>query len=270
MFGQPIAAKVPAVLAVFWVVKILTTAGGEVTSDWLGTYGNVIGVGIEVLLLALGLVAQFATRRYRAAAYWLLAYAIAVIGTGMADFLHVDVGIPYAGTTLLWAVILAVVFRSWRRSEGTLSVHSITTRRREGWYWATVFSTFALGTALGDLTAASMKLGFLTSGLLFAVLIVLPALAWRRFGLDRVTAFWMSYVVTRPLGASFSDWISKPHNGGGLNFGDGRTAACCALLVLVLVCRLAVTRSDVQTAAELPGPREGDVLVSAAGVTSPC
>jgi uncharacterized membrane-anchored protein len=200
----------------------------------------------------------------------LLAYAVAVIGTGMADFLHVDVGISYAGTTLLWAVVLAVVFRSWQRSEGTLSVHSITTRRREGWYWATVFATFALGTAAGDLTAASMHLGFLTSGVLFAVLIALPALAWRRYGLNSVTAFWMSYVVTRPLGASFSDWVSKPHAGGGLNFGDGRTSACCALLVLVLVARLAVTRSDVQTGAELPGPRTAEVPAAEVGVTSPC
>ena len=246
VFAAPVAAKVPEVIALFWVVKILTTAGGEVTSDYLGTYGNVVGVGIEVALMALGLVTQFGTRRYRAFAYWLLAYAIAVLGTGMADFLHVDLHIPYAGTSLLWAVVLATVFRRWQRSEGTLSVHSISTRRRETYYWATVFATFALGTALGDFTAASLNLGYLTSGVLFGVVIAIPALAYRWRGLDSVAAFWMSYIVTRPLGASFADWISKPRTAGGLDLGDGATSAVIALAVLTLVAHLARTRCDVQ------------------------
>ena len=155
----PVAAKVPEVIFLFWVVKILTTAGGEAMSDYLKTYGNIGGGGIEVLVFVVGLVLQFGTRRYRAFAYWFLAFAIAITGTGVSDFLHLDVHIPYAGTTLLWAVILGAIFWLWQRSEGTLSIHSITTQRREVFYWATVFATFALGTALGDFTATSLNLG---------------------------------------------------------------------------------------------------------------
>ncbi|HTC71781.1 MAG TPA: hypothetical protein VK655_02760, partial [Solirubrobacteraceae bacterium] len=118
------AAKVPEVIFLFWVVKILTTAGGEATSDYLKTFGNFVGGGIEVLVIVVGLLAQFDARRYRAFAYWSLAFAIAITGTGVSDFLHLDVHIPYAGTTLLWAVILAAVFCLWQRSEGTLSIHS--------------------------------------------------------------------------------------------------------------------------------------------------
>ena len=118
---------------------------------------------------------QFGTRRYRALAYWFLAYAIAIFGTGVSDFLHLDVGIPYAGTTLLWAVVLWRSSWSGTACEGTLSIHSITTRRRECFYWATVFATFALGTALGDFTATALGLGYLASGILFGVVILIPA-----------------------------------------------------------------------------------------------
>ncbi len=242
----PLAAKVPEVVLLFWVVKILTTAGGEATSDYLKTYGNVKGGGAEVLVIAVGLLLQFATRRYRAFAYWFLAFAIAITGTGVSDFLHLDVHIPYAGTTVLWAVVLAAIFWAWERSEGTLSIHSITTQRREGFYWATVFATFALGTALGDFTANSLNLGYLDSGILFAVVILIPALAHWRAGLNGIAAFWLSYIVTRPLGASFADYISKPRNISGINFGDGPTALVFAAAVFVLVSYLAIARPDIQ------------------------
>jgi uncharacterized membrane-anchored protein len=248
-FPAPVTAKVPEVIFVFWVVKILTTAGGEATSDYLKTFGNFKGGGIEVLVIVVGLLLQFGTRRYRAFAYWSLAFAIAITGTGVSDFLHLDVHIPYAGTTLLWAVILAAIFWLWQRSEGTLSIHSITTQRREAYYWATVFATFALGTALGDFTAVSLNLGYLDSGILFGVVILIPALAHWQFGLNGVAAFWMSYVITRPLGASFADYISKPNN-GGLNFGDGPTAIVFAVAVFVLVSYLAIARPDIQKPIE--------------------
>lgn len=247
----PIAAKVPEVIFVFWVVKILTTAGGEATSDYLKTYGNFVGGGIEVLVIVVGVGLQFGTRRYRAFAYWALAYAIAITGTGVADFLHLDAHIPYAGTSLLWAVVLAAIFWLWQRNEGTLSIHSITTQRREGYYWATVFATFALGTALGDLTAISLNLGYLDSGILFTIVILIPALARWQLGLNGVAAFWMSYVVTRPLGASFADYISKPTNTSGIDFGDGPTAIMFALAVVVLVSYLALVRPDIQRPDEL-------------------
>jgi len=255
IFPAPAAAKVPEVIFLFWVLKVLTTAGGEATSDYLKTFGNIKGGGVEVGLFVAGLVVQYSTRRYRAFAYWFLAYAIAIFGTGVADFLHLDVHIPYAGTTLMWAVILAVIFWLWQHSEGTLSIHSITTQRRESFYWATVFATFALGTALGDFTATSLHLGYLASGILFGVVILLPALAWRRFGLNGIAAFWISYVVTRPLGASFADYISKPPSISGINFGDGPTAIVFAIAVFVLVSYLAVARPDIQPPLTTSAPR---------------
>jgi uncharacterized membrane-anchored protein len=255
----PLAAKVPEVILLFWVVKILTTAGGEATSDYLKTYGNFVGGGIEVLVIVVGVLLQFGARRYEALAYWSLAFAIAITGTGVSDFLHLDVHIPYAGTTLLWAVILAAIFWLWQRSEGTLSIHSITTQRREAYYWATVFATFALGTALGDFTAISLNLGYLDSGIFFAIVILIPALAHWRLGLNGIAAFWMSYVVTRPLGASFADYISKPKNTGGLKFGDGPTAVAFALAVFVLVSYLALARPDIQKPLEGSGTDVIDV-----------
>jgi uncharacterized membrane-anchored protein len=246
IFPAPVAAKVPEVIFLFWVVKILTTAGGEATSDYLRLYGNIRGGAVEVGVFVVGLVLQFSIRRYWAFAYWFLAYAIATFGTGVSDFLHLDVHIPYAGTTLLWAVILAAIFWLWQRSESTLSIHSIRTQRREAFYWATVFATFALGTALGDFTATSLHLGYLASGILFGVVILLPALAWWQFGLNSIAAFWMSYVVTRPLGASFADYISKAKNLSGINFGDGQTAIVFGIAVFVLVTYLAVARPDIQ------------------------
>jgi uncharacterized membrane-anchored protein len=239
---------------VFWVVKILTTAGGEVTSDFLKTWGNFGGGGTEVALFIIGLLLQFGSRRYRAFSYWFLAFAIAIAGTGISDFLHLDVHIPYAGTTILWAVVLAAVFWTWYRSEGTLSIHSITTQRREAFYWATVFATFALGTALGDFTATSLNLGYLASGILFGAIILIPALAWWKFHLNSIVAFWFAYVVTRPLGASFSDYISKPRNISGIGFGNGPTAAVFAIAVAVLVAYLVIARPDIQRPARPPEP----------------
>ncbi len=243
---EPVAAKVPEIIALFWVIKILTTAGGEATSDYFKTLGNIRGGGAEVALFLIGLALQFATRRYRAFSYWFLAYAIAIFGTGVSDFLHLDVGIPYAGTTVLWAVVLIAVFWVWYRSEGTLSIHSITTRRREAFYWATVFATFALGTALGDFTATALGLGYLASGILFSVVILIPALARWRLGLNGVAAFWFAYVVTRPLGASFADYISKAPNISGIGFGDGQTAVVFTAAVVVLVLYLTIVRPDIQ------------------------
>ncbi len=246
IFPAPVAAKVPEIIVLFWVVKILTTAGGEATSDYLKAWGNIRGGATEVGLFVIGLFLQFRTRRYRAVAYWFLAYAIAIFGTGVSDFLHLDVHIPYAGTSLMWAGVLIIIFLVWYRVEGTLSIHSITTQRRECFYWATVFATFALGTALGDFTANALGLGYLASGIFFGVVILIPALAWWKFGLDPVTAFWLAYVVTRPLGASFADYISKPQAMSGIGFGNGPTAVVFTLAVSVLVVYLAIARPDIQ------------------------
>ena len=248
---EPLGPKVPAIIGLFWVVKIFTTAGGEAGSDFLARYGNIIGGGTVLVILAIGTVLQFVTRRYRAVSYWFFAYAIAIFGTAVADFLHLDVHLSYAATSAIWATVLAAVFIVWHRTEHTLSIHSITTTRREIFYWLTVFATFALGTALGDLTAASFGIGFLWSIVLFAVLIVLPAIAWRFFGLNSVTAFWCSYVVTRPLGASIADWMDKPVRATGIGFGAAPTLAIFTLGVALLVVYLTIRRPDVQDEPEI-------------------
>ena len=255
LFPEPAAAKVPEIIFLFWVIKILTTCGGEAVSDYLALGDRMIGGAVEAGLFAMALAWQFSTRRYVAAAYWSLAYSIAIFGTGVSDALHLFAGIPYAGTTLLWSVVLALIFWLWYRSEGTLSIHSIVTRRRECYYWAVVFATFALGTALGDFTASVLGLGYLASGIMFFLIILIPAVAWWRFGLNAVVAFWFAYVVTRPLGASFADYIGRPVSLSGLGFGSGRIAVIVTVTVACLVGYLAVTRRDIQRPADRDGVR---------------
>jgi len=249
-FAEPLAAKVPEITALFWAIKILTTAGGEATSDYLALHNKVVGGALEIAVLALALYLQFRVRRYSAPQYWFLAYAIATAGTGIADTMHLTFGLAYSVTTAFWAVVLALVFWYWQRSEGTLSIHSILTRRRELDYWATVFATFALGTALGDFTAVVLHLGYLGSGILFAVLITLPWIAWRHFRANDIAAFWTAYVLTRPLGASFADYFGKARDLSGLNYGDGPTALVMAAVLVVLVTYVAVVRHDIQAPAE--------------------
>jgi uncharacterized membrane-anchored protein len=255
LFPEPLAAKVPEITVLFWVVKLLTTCGGEAVSDYLALGNRQVGAAVEGGLLAVALVWQFGTRRYVATAYWALAFAIAIFGTGVSDALHLFIGIPYAGTTLLWAVVLALIFWAWYRSEGTLSIHSIVTRRREAFYWAVVFATFALGTALGDFTASVLGLGYLASAIMFLFIIGIPAVFWWRFGLNSVAAFWFAYVVTRPLGASFADYFGRARALSGAGFGSGRVAVIVAIAVAILVGYLAVTRRDIQPPVRLASTR---------------
>ena len=251
-FPEPLAAKVPEITFLFWVVKILTTAGGEATSDYFALdLGSRLEAGvIEAGIFIVALVWQFRTRRYTAFAYWFLAYAIAIFGTGIADAMHLFLKIPYSGTTVLWAVVLALVFWLWYRSEHTLSIHSVYTQRREIYYWCVVFATFAEGTALGDYTAVALHLGFLASGVMFFFIILIPAVAWSGFKLNSVVAFWFAYVVTRPLGASFADYFGKPHSLSGANYGEGPVALYTTIIVFILVAYLAVTRHDIQRPLE--------------------
>jgi uncharacterized membrane-anchored protein len=250
------AVKVPEITVLFWVIKVMTTGMGEAASDYLGTASLVLAGAVGVLGMAAALWLQFRTTRYVATVYWFAVAMVAVFGTMAADGLHVVLGVPYAVSTLFWAVVVGILFWRWHRVEGTLSIHSITTRRRETFYWLTVLATFALGTAAGDLTAASLHLGYLVSGLLFAAVIALPALGWWRFRLNATVAFWAAYVVTRPVGASFADWFAKPSSGRssgvahGLGYGDGTVTALLILIIAVLVGYLAVTRTDVQRQAE--------------------
>jgi uncharacterized membrane-anchored protein len=248
--GAPVAAKVPAITALFWVIKVLTTGMGEASSDFLANHNLALAGALGLLGFAIALWLQLRTRRYEAWAYWFAVVMVAVFGTMAADGLHAGLGIPYVVTTLFYALVVATVFVLWQRSEGTLSIHSITTRRREVYYWITVLATFALGTATGDLTATTMHLGFFSSGLLFAGAIVVPLIGWR-LGLNPVLAFWIAYVLTRPLGASFADWLGKPHSIGGLDYGDGTVAGLATIVIAALVGYAAITGRDVQTQRDL-------------------
>jgi hypothetical protein len=174
---------------------------------------------------------------------------VAIFGTQAADVLHIKFHIPYVVSTTFYAIVLAVIFVLWYRTEKTLSIHSIRTPRREVFYWATVLATFAMGTALGDMTATTLHLGYLTSGILFSVAFAVVALVHWRFGLNPILAFWICYVLTRPIGASFADYFGFPHKVGGLGVGHGPVAVVLTIIIVILVAYLARTRIDVEEVA---------------------
>ncbi|HEX3540509.1 MAG TPA: hypothetical protein VHT75_08720 [Acidimicrobiales bacterium] len=237
--------KVPEITVYFWAVKILSTAMGEATSDYLvHRMDPVIAVTLAGAALLVVLGGQLVVRRYIPAVYWLTVVMVAIFGTMAADVMHIRFGVPYAASAAIFAAVLTVVFLTWYRVEGTLSIHSITTLRRELFYWVTVGTTFALGTAVGDLTAYTFHLGFLSSGILFIAVILIPLLAWRFAGMNEVAAFWFAYIVTRPLGASFADWMGTPHNIGGLNWGRGTVSIGLTVVIVILVAYLSVTGVD--------------------------
>jgi uncharacterized membrane-anchored protein len=251
------ASKVPyRITAYFWIIKILTTAMGEALADFLALrYSPVLAGVVGTVVFVIALVLQFRAPRYRVWIYWFAVAMVAVWGTLAADGLHIKLGVPYALSSAFFAVCLVVVFVAWYATEHTLSIHSITTPRRELFYWATVLATFALGTAVGDLTATTLHLGFLTSGLMFTGLICLPALAYWKLGLNPVLAFWIAYVLTRPLGASYADWLGVPHRYGGVGLGRGLVALILSLVIVGFVAYLAVTRKDVEPDETAQAPK---------------
>ena len=243
------ALRVPEITAYFWIIKGLSTAMGESTSDYLvhSSLGPVPAVGLGFAGFVIALVLQFTRHRYVAWTYWLAVVMVGVFGTMAADVLHVGFGVPYFASSVLYAAALAAVFVTWQRAEKTLSIHSIDTPRREAFYWAAVVATFALGTAVGDLTAYTFQLGYFGSMLLFAGLICVPAIGYRWLNWNPVFAFWFAYVITRPLGASFADWAGKPASLSGLGLGNGRVALVLTAVIACLVAYLAITRRDVQS-----------------------
>jgi uncharacterized membrane-anchored protein len=247
MSARTALAKVPEITALFWIIKVLTTGMGEATSDYLvGHFDPAIAVALGATAFAAALVLQFSVRRYVPWIYWLAVAMVAVFGTMAADVLHVGLGIPYIVSSIFFATILVFIFALWYGFEKSLSIHSITTRRREVFYWSTVMATFALGTAVGDMTASTLGAGYFYSGVLFLILIVLVAIAhfMAKIYLDSgvghrsrnaVLAFWLAYILTRPLGASFADWMGKPPAIGGLGIGDGTVSLALLLIITVLV-----------------------------------
>jgi uncharacterized membrane-anchored protein len=239
--------KVPAITFHFWAVKILSTAMGEAASDYLvHTINPYDAVALAALGLVVALAWQYFLRSYFAVAYWLAVVMVAVFGTMVADAAHIELGIPYVATTEICAVGLGLVFIIWWLMEKTLSIHSINTRRREFFYWAAVLATFAMGTAAGDMSAYTLHLGWFASGLTFTVIFAIPLLARRLVGLNEVVTFWFAYIITRPLGASYADWLGVPKSLGGLNFGRGTVAISLTLVIIVWVAYLAISRVDVE------------------------
>lgn len=242
------ALRVPEVALAFWAVKALSTAMGESTSDALvnSSLGAQVAVVLGFVAFLGALAFQFRQGRYRAWPYWLSVCGVGVFGTMAADVMHVALGVPYTASSIFYAVVLAAVFITWKRTERTLDIHSIDTARREAFYWAAVVATFAMGTAVGDFTAVTLKLGYWPSAALFAGAILVPLLGWCLLHWNPVACFWSAYVLTRPLGASVADGLAKPKNLSGMDLGDGPVAGVLAALIILLVTYLAVTKRDVQ------------------------
>lgn len=240
--------KVPEVTLYFWVIKILATTVGETCADFLNMH---LGLGLTNTTLVMGalflivLAIQFRRRGYTPWVYWLTVTLISVVGTLITDNLTDNLGVPLQVTTSVFTIALIVVFAAWYASERTLSIHSIYTRRREGFYWLAILVTFALGTAAGDLIAERLQLGYFVSMLLFAGLIAAITVAHLRFGLNAVFAFWAAYILTRPLGASIGDLLSQPRDNGGLGVGTTWTSVVFLSIIAMLVVFLTFTRADV-------------------------
>ena len=240
-------SKVPEATAAFWVIKILTTGTGETASDFIGNSAVLVAVAlvlVTAVALVTALVLQFKADRYVAPIYWAAIAMISVVGTMLSDGSRIALGITFGESTVSFVIALIVVFSLWYRQEGTLSIHSIYTRRREIFYWCAVVATFALGTSAGDWTARSLNLGYLGSGFMFIGIITIPLIAHKGFGLNAIPAFWMAYITTRPLGASFADWMAVKPSEGGLGWGTGPVTLVFGLIIVGFVGWLSWTGRD--------------------------
>ena len=240
--------KVPEITLYFWVIKVLCTTVGETASDYLATNLN-LGLTkttfITGSLLLTALAFQFGLRKYVPGIYWLSVVLISVVGTQITDNLTDNFGVSLVTTTVVFSITLAAVFAAWFASERTLSIHTIYTTRREGFYWLAVLFTFALGTAAGDLIAERLNVGYAWSAVLFAAAIAAVAVAHYRVALNAVAAFWIAYILTRPLGASLGDLLSQARNVGGLGLGTTVTSFIFLAAILIVVVFLSITRRDV-------------------------
>jgi len=263
--------KVPAITATFWVIKVLSTTIGETFSDYLTVnvgLGPAITDAVMAAVLVGALVIQFRTRKYTPWIYWLCVVLVSIVGTQITDFFTDTLGVSLYVSTVVFAVVLAVVFAVWHRQEGTLAITSIDTPRREGFYWAAILTTFALGTAAGDLATEALNLGFRNGALIFGGLIAATWIGYR-LGAGQVLTFWIAYVLTRPLGASLGDLLTQDKDFGGLALGASRTSLLFFAVILVLVAReqILVTRHGVVAKGTRPsGGNRHDFAWAAAGV----
>jgi uncharacterized membrane-anchored protein len=239
--------KVPEVTIFFWIIKILATTVGETAADFLNVNLNLGLTNTTYFmsgLLLITLIFQFRSTKYVPGIYWLAVVLISVVGTLVTDNLVDNFGVPLETTTIIFSIALLATFAAWYASEKTLSIHSIYTTKREAFYWLAILFTFALGTAAGDLVAEGLSLGYLVSALMFAALIGVVTVAHYFFKLNAVLAFWIAYILTRPLGASIGDYLSQPRDEGGLGLGTVATSAIFLVTILSLVIYLTKTRRD--------------------------
>lgn len=244
--------KVPLITLFFWIIKILATTIGETGADYLNFnlgFGLTLTSLLATVLLAVALVIQFRQDRYIPVVYWIAVVFLSVVGTLITDNLTDNLGVSLYLSTAIFALALALTFIAWYRSEGTLSIHAITTTRREAFYWAAILFTFALGTAAGDLVSEQLGLGYAVSGLIFGGLIALITLGFYAVRLNAVLAFWLAYVLTRPLGASIGDFLTQAHKDGGLGISTMVVSALFMTIIVVLVAYLSkVDREELDAA----------------------
>ena len=239
------AIKVPQITLIFWVVKLLSTGMGEAAWDWMDqSLGQTLALVLSGTALVAALVAQFVTPRYNTWVYWTAVVMVSVFGTAVADVMHNQFGVPYTVSTTVLLVAAIAMFALWYATEKTLSIHSVRTRRREAFYWAAILLTFALGTAAGDWTAGTLNLGYFPSGVLFLIAFLLPAAAYRWLGINAILAFWLSYIVTRPLGASFADFLAGPDWRGGLSLGFPPITVVMTVMIVAALAYLSKTGQD--------------------------
>ncbi|EJP99586.1 membrane protein [Bacillus cereus] len=246
--GWQMLSKVPEVTIFFWIIKIMATTVGETGADFLNTnlnFGLTKTTFVMSALLFITLFFQFRLKKYVPSVYWLTVLLISVVGTLVTDNLTDNFGVALETTTIVFTLLLLATFAAWYVSEKTLSIHSIYTTKREVFYWLAILFTFALGTAAGDLVAESLNLGYWISALIFASLIGAVSIVYYRFKLNAVLAFWIAYILTRPFGASFGDYLSQPHDAGGLGLGTVGTSVIFLVTILSLVIYLTKTKKDV-------------------------
>ena len=239
--------KVPEITLYFWLIKVLATTVGETFADWLANNLGLGSLGTTLLMVGLlvaALIWQFRLNRYLAPVYWLCVVLISVAGTLLTDNMVDHLGVSLVTATIVFAIALAATFVTWYRVEKTLSIHTVDNFRREAFYWTTILFTFALGTAAGDLFAEKFTLGYFTSLVIFAGVIIAAGVAFRLKILGGVAAFWATYIVTRPLGASLGDFLAQPKNTSGIGLGTTTTSLIFLTAILVLVTFLAVTKID--------------------------
>lgn len=234
---RPLLNKVPEVTLAFWIIKIMSTTVGETGADFLAVnagFGQGVTRGVMGTLLAIALFLQVRTTRYTPWIYWLTVVLVSVVGTQITDALTDGLGVSLYLSTSVFAVALAVIFAVWYSVERTLSIHEVTTRRRELFYWAAILCTFALGTASGDLATEALGLGFKWGAVAFGALIAITFLAWR-LGANAVLTFWIGYILTRPFGAALGDLLTQAKAYGGLGLGAMWTSALFLTVIVLLV-----------------------------------